>query len=177
MLRLPLAVICRASVAALALAGCDDPQGITRIHFSMNPPNVTDFGADAGPAPVDLFDLTRASGTIQVLAELDHLSSEYSGLPLSSDPERGYLLWLSASDPGEDWTLASELTPRPSGAAEAHLGQADVAIDFLTVRSAVVTLDPDDADEPSRAVVLTGAAGNEPEVEAAPAGGGSAHEH
>jgi hypothetical protein len=167
-----------AGVLALALAGCDDPLGIVRLHFLLNPPNVIDFGADAGPPPVDLFDLSRASGTVQVFPDIHHLTSVCSGLPTPSDPELAYLLWLSASERGGDWTLASSLTLRPSGAAAAHLDQADVPFDYLELRAAIVTLEPADTAEPSRVVILTGVLGNEPEVEAAaPAGGGGAHQH
>lgn len=171
---------------AAMVAGCDEPVGIVRLHFLMNPPNVVDFGADAGPPPVDLFDLSRATGTVQVFPDIPdlpseyepHLTSEYEGLPAPSDPELAYLLWLSASDRGGDWTLASPLTLRPSGAAAAHLNAGDVSFDFLDVRAAIVTLEPPDTSEPSHVVILTGVLGNEPEVEAAaPSGGGGAHQH
>lgn len=174
-LRLPASVV---FIFALALGGCGDPQGIVRVHFSMTPPNVIDFGADAGAPPVELFDLSRASGTLDVFADIHHLTSEYSGVPTPTDPEQEYLLWLSASDRGGDWTLGGELTLQPSGAAAVHLDQADVPMDFLTVRAAVLTLDFHEATEPSPAVVLTGAVGRDEETAAAPAGTGAhVHEH
>jgi hypothetical protein len=173
-------------VLAAALGGCDEPGGIARIHFLMNPPNLIDFGADAGPPPADLFDLSRATGTIQVFADIPdlpseyepHLTSEFEGLPTPSDPELAYLLWLSGSDHGGDWTLAGPLTLEPSGAAAAHLNAGDAPFDYLELGAAIVTLEPADTREPSRTVILTGVLGNEPEVEAAaPAGGGGVHQH
>lgn len=164
--------------AALALAACDDSLGIVRIHFSMKPPRVITFEEDAGPPPVDLFDLSRATGTLEVFAEIHHLTSEYTGMPTPTEPEHEYMLWLSASDRGGDWTLGGELTLQPSGAAAVHLDQADVPMDFLTVRAGIVTLDHHDAAEPSRAVVLTGAVGQDEDVVVAPTGGGGhVHEH
>lgn len=164
-------------VAGLLAGGCDDPAGIVRIHFLMNRPSVIDFGEDAGPPPVDPFDLSRAQGTIEVIAELEHLTSQYEGVPVPADPELAYLLWLSASESGGDWTLAASLTVRDSGKAAAHLDQADVPFPFLDLRAAIVTLEDAAATEPSSVVVLTGVIGNEPEGEASSAGEAPGHEH
>lgn len=166
-----------AMALAIALAGCDDPLGVVRIHFLMVPPNVIDFGEDAGPPPVDPFDLSRAHGTLQMFSDIHHLTSEYEGLPTPTDPELAYLLWLSASERGGGWTLASPLTLRDNGEGAAHLDQAVVPFDYPTLRSAILTLDATDAEEPSSIVVLTGVVGNEPEAEAAPASGAPVHQH
>lgn len=171
-----LLAILLASTAALA--GCDDPAGIVRIHFSLRPPRVIDFGEDAGPPPVDPLDLSRAAGTVDVFVDMDHLSAEVTGLPPLADHEQAYHLWLSDSDRGGGWVLASEIEPQPSGAGAAHLDQVDVPIEYLTVRAAIVSLDEHEADEPSRLVVLTGAVGLDPEPTSATSGGGTpVHQH
>jgi hypothetical protein len=164
-------------LAGMLAGGCDDPAGIVRIHFLMNRPNVVDFGDDAGPPPVDPFDLSRAQGTIEVIAELDHLTSVYEGVPAPADPALAYLLWLSASENGGGWTLAAPLTVRDDGKASAHLDQADVPFPFLDLRAAIVTLEDAGATEPSSVVVLTGVVGNEPEAAASGSGEAPGHEH
>ena len=165
--------------AGLLAAGCSDPTGIVRIHFGLRPPRVIEFGEDAGPPPVDPYDLRRASGTVEVFVDIQHLTSELSGLPALSDPERVYRFWLSDSDRGGGWVLASELEPTPAGAAAVHLNPPDVAIDLPTVRAAIVSIEARaETDEPSRLVVLTGAVGQDPEPSTTGAGNGApVHQH
>ena len=175
-LGVPLLAILLATAAPLA--ACDDALGIVRIHFSLRPPRVVDFGEDAGPPPADPFDLSRAAGTVEVFLDIHHLSSEMTGLPPLADPERAYHFWLSDSDRGGGWVLASEIEPQASGAGSAHLDQEEVAIDYPTIRAAIVSLDERATDEPSRLVVLTGAVGQDPDPTTPSTGtGGHVHVH
>jgi hypothetical protein len=165
-------------VAAVSFCGCDDPVGLVRIHFSLSPPRVLELEHDHEPAPVDLLALAQAQGSVEVMVAEDHLSALVEGLPVPDDPELTYMLWLSPSEEGAAWVEASHLEPLPSGAASAHLGQADVPMDFATVRAAIVTLGPHHAEEPPHLIVLTGAVGRDedPAVEESGTGGGG-HEH
>lgn len=167
-------------VAAIAcFAGCDEALGIVRIHFSLRPPRVIDLGEDAGPPPVDRLDLSRAAGTLEVFVDIHHLSCEMTGLPAPEDPDLVYHLWLSDSERGGGWVLASPVHLLASGAGSAHLDQDEVAIAYATVRAGIVSLDEQTDEEPSRIVVLTGAVGQDPETETETGSGGGApvHQH
>ena len=160
------------------LVGCDDPQGIVKIHFSLRAPRVVELGDDAGPAPIDLVAASHATGTVEIFADIGHLSVALLGLPPTADPALTYAFWLSDSESGGGWVAIDEVVPQATGAGAVHHDQVDVSIDLPTVRSALLTLGAPDSAEPSHLVVLGGGVGQDPEPAATGAAPtGHTHEH
>lgn len=165
--------------AFFTLLGCSEPAGIVRVHFELHPPAVIDFGG-LTPPPVDPLVVSRADGAVDALPGDEELEVEFSGLPPSpTSPHMMYRLWLSPSPSGGAWVYAAEVGPNALGAASLHLEQANIALPFEALRSAVLTLDAHEAVGPSHTVILAGAArpDSPATVPGADAGGGGGHNH
>ncbi len=166
-------------VAASAMLGCGEPAGVVRVHFALEPPAMVDFAGLAPPA-IDPLALSRAEGTLDATPTTSHMVVSFVGLPPPpADPHMVYRLRLSASMNGGGWVHAADVEPAASGAGFAHLRQRDVPLGFATVRSAILTLDPHEATEPSVTIILSGAAepGSDVDLRGGDAGSAGGHMH